>query len=173
MISDPSGSATSWTLLACRGRALPDLELDDLEVLLLEREQLDEPVLGDLVLDQAQDQVGRGHRRLDPEQLEVLEIARVVDAGDDPLDAVLLLGDLADQDVVLVVAGHGDHQVGSLDPGSLEHPQLGRVAVLDGVLELLLDDPVAAVVGLDQRHLAVLGDQLSGEVPSDLSRRRR
>ena len=39
----------------------------------------------------------------------------------------------------------------------------------DGVLELLLDDPVAAVVGLDQRDLSVLGDQLSGEVPADLA----
>ena len=28
-------------------------------------------------------------------------------------------------------------------PGALEHPQLGRVAVLDGVLELLLDRQVA------------------------------
>ena len=108
-----------------------------------------------------------------PEQLEVLEVARVVDAGDDPLDAVLLLGHLADQDVVLVVAGDRDHQVGALDAGALEHPQLGRVAVLDGVLELLLDDAVAAVIGLDQRDLAVLGDQLPREVPADLARRRR
>ena len=34
-------------------------------------------------------------------------------------------------------------------PGALEHPQLGRVAVLDGVLELLLDGQVAAAVLLD------------------------
>ena len=58
--------------------------------------------------------------------------------------AVLLLGDLADEDVVLVVAGDGDHEVGALDAGALEHPQLGRVAVLGGVLELLGDGPVAA-----------------------------
>jgi hypothetical protein len=56
------------------------------------------------VLDQAQDQVGRADRRLDAEQLEVLAVARVVDAGDDPLAEVLLLARLADQDVVLVVA---------------------------------------------------------------------
>ena len=61
------------------------LELDDLQVLLLEREQLHEPVLGHLVLDQAQDQIGRRDRRLDAEQLEVLEVARVIDPGDDPL----------------------------------------------------------------------------------------
>ena len=62
---------------------------------------------------------------------------------------VLLLGDLADEHVVLVVAGDRDHEVGALDAGALEDPQLGRVAVLDGVLELLLDDQVAAAVVLD------------------------
>ena len=56
---------------------------------------------------------------------------------------------LADQHVVLVVAGDGDHEVGALDAGALEHPQLGGVAVLDGVLELLLDRQVAAAVVLD------------------------
>ena len=149
-------------------RPLADLELDDLEVLLFEREQLNEAVLGHLMLDQAQDQVGRRHRGLDAEQLEVVEVARVVDPGHDPLAAVLLLGHLADEDVVLVVSGDRDHQVGSLDPRPLEHPHLGGVAVLHGVLELLLDDPVAPVVGLDQGHLAVLGDQLAGEVPPHL-----
>ena len=84
--------------------------------------------------------------------------------------AVLLLGHLADQDVVLVVAGDGDDQVSPLDAGPLEHPQLGRVPVLDGVLELLLDHPEARVIGLDQRHLVVPGDQLAGQVPADLAR---
>ena len=93
----------------------------------------------------------RRHRRLDAEQLEVIEVARVVDAGDDPLAEVLLLRDLADQQVVLVVAGDRDHEVGALDAGALEHPQLGGVAVLDGVLELLLDGQVAAPVLLDRR----------------------
>ena len=86
---------------------------------------------------------------------------------------VLLLGDLADQHVVLVVAGDGDHEVGALDAGALEHPQLGRVAVLDGVLELLLDDQVAAALGLDQRHLVALAEQLAREVPADLAGARR
>ena len=169
MIRLPSGSGTSWTRLPAAERAVSDLELDDLQVLLFKREQLDEPVLGHLVLNQTKNEVGRGDRRLDPEQLEMLKVAWVVHTGDDPLAAVFLLGDLADEDVVLVVPGHGDHEIGALDPGAFEDPQLGRVAVLDRVLEFLLDDPVAAVVGLDQRHLAILGDQLAGEVPADLS----
>ncbi len=65
MIRLPCGSATSATRLAAAGARLLDLELDDLEALLLEREQVHEAVAGHLVLDQAQDQVGRGDDRLD------------------------------------------------------------------------------------------------------------
>ena len=173
MISEPSGSGDIVDAAAGRGRALADLELDDLQVLLLERQELDEAVLRDLVLDQAQDQVGGRDGGLDAERLEVDQVARVVDPGDDPLDAVLLLGHLADEDVVLVVAGDRDDEVGALDAGALEHPQLGGVAVLDGVLELLLHHAIAAVVGLDQRDFPVLGDQLAGEVPPHLARSRR
>jgi hypothetical protein len=80
-----------------------------------------EAVAGHLVLDEVEDQVGRGHRRLDSQQLEVLQVSRVVAARDDPLAEVLLLGDLADEDVVLVVAGDRDDEVGALDPCPLEH----------------------------------------------------
>ena len=79
------------------------------------------------------------------------------------------LRDLADQHVVLVVAGHRDHHVGALDPGPLEHPELRGVAVGDVVLELLLDRQVAAPVALDHRHLVVLFEQLAGQVPADLA----
>ena len=98
------------------------LELDDLETFLLECEQLHQSVLRDFVLDQPKDQVGRRHRRLDTEQLEMLMVAGVVDSRDDALDAVLLLRHLADEDVVLVVAGYGDYEVGPLDPSSLQDP---------------------------------------------------
>ena len=170
MISAPSGSVTSETQLPRRLGAVAHDQLDDLEPLLREVEQVDEAVARHLVLDQAQDQVGRGDRGLDPQQLEVVEVPRVVAAGDDPLAEVLLLGDLADQQVVLVVAGHRDHEVGALDPRALEHPQLRGVAVLDGVLELLLHGEVAAPVLLDHGDLVAALEQLAGEVPADLAR---
>ena len=99
----------------------------------------------------------------------MLEVARVVDARDRVLDEVLLLRDLGDQHVVLVVARDGDDHVGAHDAGALQHPQLGCVAVLDRVLELLLDRQVAVAVGLDQRDLVALADQLAGEVPAHLA----
>ena len=65
---------------ARRRQAVAHLELDDLEPLLGQVEQVDQPVLRHLVLDQAQDQVGGGDHRPHAEQLEVLEVARVVAA---------------------------------------------------------------------------------------------
>ncbi len=149
MMSEPSGRSMAATLSTHDGRVGGDLQLDDLKALLFKREQVDEPVAGDLVLDQTQDQVGGGDGGLDAEQLEVVVVAGVVHAGDDALAEVLLLGDLADEHVVLVVAGDRDHEVGALDAGALEHPQLGGVAVLDGVLVLFLHREVAGAGGLD------------------------
>src|SRR5215217_4832807 len=163
MTSAPSGSDMSIT----RRRAVRDDQLDDLQALLGQVEQVDEAVARHLMLDQPQDQVGRGDGRLDAEQLEVLQVPGVVDASDDSLAEVLLLGHLANQQVVLVVARDGHDEVGALDPGPLEHPQLGGVAVLDGVLELLLDGQVAAAVLLEHGDLVALLEQLARQVPPD------
>ena len=115
---------------------------------------MDQPVLGNLVLDQSHDRGGRTDRRRDAEQVEVHLVARVVDTRDHLLDPVFLPRELADDDVVLVVARGGDDDARrALDPGALEHEELRRVAVDDDVLELVLEplEPVAAL--LDQRHL--------------------
>src|SRR5204862_5379006 len=96
-------------------------------------------------------------------------VAGVVAAGDDPIAEVLLLGDLADEDVVLVVAGDGHDEMRALDARPLEHPQLGAVAVLHGMLELLLDAQVGGAVGLDERDLLPVADQLAREVQPDLA----
>ena len=173
MIRAPFGQLDIGHLLADRGRVGGHLQLDDLQALLFEREQVHEAVTRHLVLDQPQDQVGGRDSGLNPEQPEVVVVARVVDAGDDTLAQVLLFGDLTDENVVLVVAGDGDHQVGALDAGALEHPQLGRVAVLDRVLELLLARQVAAARGLDQGDFVLLGDQLAWRGCALPCRRRR
>jgi hypothetical protein len=121
------------------------------------------------VLDQPQDEVGGRHCGLHSEQLEVLEVAWIIDARDYPAHGVLLLRHLADDDVVLVVAGDRDHQIGALDSRPLQHPELCGVTVLDDVLEFLLDNLVATMVGLEQGHLLVVGQQLAREVPTHLA----
>ena len=107
---EPAGSEPGEPL-AGRRRVAVDLELDDLEVLLAELEQVDDPVLGHLVLDEAEDVRGGADGLRDPEQVEVLLVARVVDARDDLRDAVALARELADDQVVLVVAGHGEDEL--------------------------------------------------------------
>ena len=147
-----------------------DLHLDDLDVLLRQLEQVDEAVLGHLVLDQRHDRRGRADGRRDAEQVEVRLVARVVDAGDHLVDAVLLARELADDDVVLVVARHRDDDARRpLDPGALEHDELGRVAVDDLVLELVLEPLEAVAPLLDQRHLVPAAEQAAREVRADLA----
>ena len=80
MMRLPSGRSTSCTCDPAAGAFFPHLDLDDLELLVAEVQQVHEPVGRDLVLDQAQDQVGGADRRADAQQLEVLAVARVVDA---------------------------------------------------------------------------------------------
>ena len=138
----PSGSGISDTL-ALR-HVVTQLHLDDLEALAPQLEQRHELVVGQLVLDQAHDRRRRADRGRDPEQVEEVVVAGVVDARDHALDAVVLARDLAHDDVVLVVAGHGHDQLGTLDAAALEHHQLGRVAVLGDVLELLLEQAIAS-----------------------------
>ena len=117
------------------------------------------------MIDAVADTVGR-----DPEQVEVRLVARVVDARDRRLDAVAVARELADDDVVLVVAGHRDDDVGrALDPGALEHEELGRVAAVHLVLELGLELVEACRALLDQRHLVAVADQRPRQVRADLA----
>ena len=86
------------------------------------------------------------------------------------LDAVLLAGELADDHVVLVVAGRSDEQVGRpLDPGALEHEQFGGVATQHLVLELGLELVEAVRALLDQRHLVTAAQERACEVRADLA----
>ena len=126
---DPSGSLTPPDARPGDGRVRLDLHLDDLEALLRELEQAHEAVLGKLVLDEAEDARRRTDGLLDPEQLEVLLVARVVHARDRLGDLVALLADLRDHEVVLVVARDREQELRRAgDARALEHADLRRVA---------------------------------------------
>jgi hypothetical protein len=100
----------------------------------------------------------------------VLLVARVVDARHDLGDAVGVACQLADDQVVLVVAGEREHEVGRpRDPGRLQHVHLGRVAEQDLVLELVLEAVEARLALLDQRHLVLQPKQRACHVGSDLA----
>ena len=150
-------------------RVLGELDLGDLELLAAQAQQLHELVVRELVLDQGHDRRGGADRRRDAEQVERLLVARVVDAGDRALDAVAVARDLADDDVVLVVAGDRHDEARATHAAALEDVQLGRVAVLHDVLELLLERVVAIGTLLDHRHLVPHREQVLGEVAADLA----
>ena len=97
-------------------------------------------------------------------------VARIVDARDHLRHAVLLLRELADHHVVLVVAGEREHDVRRpRDAGALEHEELGRVAALHLMLELLLEPLEAIAALLDQRHLVAEADERPRDVGADLA----
>ena len=127
-------------------------------------------MLGHLVLDQGHDRRGRRHGRRDAEQVEVRLVARVVHARDRRLDAVAVARELADDDVVLVVARDRDDDVGRpLDAGALEHEELGGVTAVHLVLELRLEHVEAHRPLLDQRHLVAVADQRPRQVRAHLA----
>src|SRR5207248_1470562 len=102
--------------------------------------------------------------------VEMRLVARVVHACDHLRHAVLLARDLADDHVVLVVAGEREHDIGRAgDPGALEHEELGCVAALHLVLELVLKLLEAVAPLLDQRHLMSEPEEGTGDVRADLA----
>ena len=97
-------------------------------------------------------------------------VAGVVHARDHLWDAVLLPRDLADDHVVLVVAREREHNVGRpRDSRPLEHEELGRVASLHLVLELVLELLEAVTPLLDQRHLVAEAEERAHDVRADLA----
>ena len=96
-------------------------------------------------------------------------VARVVHARDHLRNAVLLPRKLADDDVVLVVAGEGDDDVRRpAEAGLLEDEDLGRVAVDRAVLELLLEPLLARLLLLDEHELVAERKQRPGDAHPDL-----
>ena len=164
-----SGSERPGDALA-RGRSLGrHLQLDDLQPLAPQLEQLHEAVLRHLVLDEAEEARRRAQRPVDAEQIEVLLVPRVVDACDHLRHLVAVLRDLGDHDVVLVVPGDREHDVGRPgDPGALEDVDLGRVTGEDHRPELGLEllEPVAPL--LDQRHLVPHREERARDARADL-----
>ena len=97
-------------------------------------------------------------------------VAWVVHARDHLLGAVALTRHLADDHVVLVVAGHGDQEIRRPpDPRPFEDEDLRCVTDDRRVLELVLKLNEALATLLDDRHLVAHAPKCSGEVRADLS----
>src|SRR5690606_21709864 len=94
---------------------------------------------------------------------------RIVDAGNRSLGTKLSLRHLADYEIILVMAGGGDHYVGACCPGLFENGGLRGVAAQDDATQLIGDGLRFSLVLLDDEHLVALVDQRLCQVESDLS----
>ena len=123
----PSGMARSRGALPIAGEPGLEVRLDELELVLAERRQVEQLVDRDVLLDRAQDHPGRADQLVHAEVPEERLVLGVVDAGDRPRDIEVVLGHLADDEVVLVVAGHGRDDIGPVRPGLAEVLALAAV----------------------------------------------
>ena len=123
------------------------MRLDELQLALAERREVEQLVDRDVLLDRAEDHPGRADQLVDAEVAEELLVLGVVDPGDGPWHVEVVLGHLADDEVVLVVAGHRRHDVRPVAAG------LAEVLALAAVVG---DDDRADLVGDLRRALAVL-----------------
>ena len=123
----PSGIARSFGARPIAGEPSLEVRLDELELALAERREVEQLVDRDVLLDRAQDHPGRADQLVDAEVPEERLVLGVVDAGDRPRDVEVVLGHLADDEVVLVVAGHRRDDVGPVAAGLAEVLALAAV----------------------------------------------
>ena len=123
----PSGMARSLRRPADRRRAGLQVRLDELELALAERGEVEQLVDRDVLLDRAEDHPRRADQLVDAEVPEERLVLGVVDAGDRARHVEVVLGHLADDEVVLVVAGHRGDDVGPVAAGLAEVLALAAV----------------------------------------------
>src|SRR5579875_3525147 len=112
------------------GRVLGDGELDELELALAERRDRGEVAGVDLLVDDAEDDLGRRDRRdriVGVDRLEDHLVFRIVDPRDTSRFR-LLLGDQTNDEIVFVVSGIGDDDIRSRDSRLSEDDRIAAVA---------------------------------------------
>ena len=103
------------------------MRLDQLELTLAERGQMEQLVDRDVLFDRAEDHPRRADQLVDAEVPEQRLVLGVVDSGDRPRDIEVVLCHLADDEVVLVVTGDGRHDIGTVAAGFAEVLALAAV----------------------------------------------
>ena len=114
----PSGQRDVGRSSPDRRRVLRDLRLDELELAAFELGEMEQLVDGDVLLDGGERHAGRADDLVHAEVAEERLVARVVDARDRARHVEVVLGHLADDEVVLIVAGDrsDDRRPGSRRP---------------------------------------------------------
>ena len=124
----------------------------------------------DVALDHGHDQVGGVDDGLDTQRAEGVAVLGIVDAGNSAGTAPRKgCAELTDDDVVLVVARHGNHQVGPINARIDQPAALGRVVRNDGVANLVLQGPSLQGVALHDDDLVAPGQQVAGQLAANLA----
>ena len=145
------------------------MRLDELELALAETGQVQELVHGDVLLDRAEDHPRRADQLVDTEVLEQVFVFRVVDAGDRARHVEVVLRHLADDKVVLVVAGHCRHDVSPVRARLAEVLALAAIVGDHDRPDLVGDLVGPRTVLLHQDDFVAGLDQLLGQVIADLA----
>ena len=115
------------------------MRLDELELAFAEGREMEQLVDRDVLLDRAQDHPRRADQLVDAEMAEERLVLGVVDPGDRARHVEVVLGHLADDEVVLVVTGdRGDH-IGPIAAGFAEVLALAAVVRDDDRADLVGD----------------------------------
>ena len=121
---------------------------------------MDEGALGNRLLDQIHDVLGLTDRDVDAEHAEELLIFRVINAGDRPTDMKLLLGDLTNDEIVLVLPGDRNDDISARCPRGDEGASLCGIARDGHCAEnfIDLDNPVS--IPFDQKDFVSFGQEM-------------
>ncbi len=143
--------------------------LDDLELALAERGEVEQLVDRDVLLDGAEDHPGRTDDLVHAEVAEQRLVLRVVDPGNRAGDVEVVLGHLADHEVVLVIPGDRCDDVGAGATGLAEILAFAAVVRDHDRADLVGDLVGPAPILLHEHHLMAALDELLREVVPDLS----
>src|SRR4051812_21342936 len=152
-----------------RRRVLAQVRLDDLELAPAEPGQVKQVVDGDVLLDRAKDHAGRADDLVDAEVAEQLLVLRVVHPRDRARHVEVVFRHLADDEIVLVVAGDGRDDVRPVRPRLAEVLALAAVVRDHDGPDLVRDLRRARGILLEEDDLVARLDELFGEVEADLS----
>ena len=167
----PTGQVDGPELGADHGRVLVEGHFHETGVAALELQQADEHADRDGLLHEAGEQLRRRDGDVHaPHLVEQPVVLRVVHPGEHPGNGELLLGELGDDEVVLVVAGRGDDDVHLVEMRRLQRRHLAGVRghIRDAIDRRQGGHEVR--VRVEQLHLMAVLGQVLGEETADLAR---
>ena len=123
----------------------------------------------DLTLEQPRDVIGAGDGNIDAELFHDLGIFGIVDPGDGFGNMENLFCQLAGNQVVLVLAGDGNHRICLGGIGAGQRLDGGAVRIDGGDVQLVREILTGLFVFFDDKRLVAMLDEGLAEIEADLA----